>query len=536
MPGRANRPPCVYEIAVVFLVVGAFIVVVGGVWLWGQASSATDEQIQVVNATQSRLLLPTSAQSVAQAIVPMASLPPAFSPTATITPSPEPSATFTETPTPTLTLTPTLTHTPTASLTLFPSLTATETPLVEPSPTFTALAPITGAPTPMAEFGSPNDDIINVLLLGNDTRPGRPSYRTDVIVIVAVNKTVGSVNMLSLPRDLYVYVPNYGYNRINTAVYLGESGNYQGGGVQLLRETIRYNLGIAIDAYAWVNFAGFEKIVDAVDGVDLVVDCALTDYKLKSPDLNPDIFASWEWTTLDVGLHHLDGPTALWYARSRVTTSDFDRNRRHQLLLRAIWHKFQSQNMWGSIPNLWEAFQDTVQTDLSLEQILSLAPLGIQLDTKHIKSYFIGVGQVEPFTTEQGGSVLRLKPGSTRQLITKFYTPPTQNVLFQESISIEVINQSARSNLDLVAQSRLAWEGFAPFVGENITGEVIPRTILYDYTGITKGSSLDAVMDVLGIGDADVRYQPDPNRSVDYQVFLGDSYDSCTYNPWQRWD
>lgn len=535
MPYRRSRTPCVYEIAVIFLMIGTTVVILGGVWLWHEASASSADQFALATATKLRLALPTSQQNVASVSIPTAPpLPTAILPSPTTVEVPV-LPTQASSPTPTWTETPLPTATSTASYTPFPTATNTLVPAVPPTATFAPLEAISGAPTPMPEFTSP-DDLFNVLLLGNDARPGRPSFRTDVVVIVSVNKTTGTVNMLSLPRDLYLYVPTIGYNRINTAVYLGETYNWPGGGIELLKDTIRYNLGIPIHAYAWVNFNGFERIIDAVNGVDIVVDCSLSDYQLISPDSDPNIFANWEWTTLDIGMHHMDGPTALWFARSRVTTSDFDRNRRHQILLRAIWRSFAQQNMWSNIPELWTAFQDTVQTDLSLEQILSLAPIGIQLDTDHLESHFIGIGEVEPYRTPQGGSVLRLKPGSARLIITKFYTPPTQNLLFQESATIEIVNQSGVDQLDLVAQSRLAWEGFAPQLSSNTTGEITTNTILYDYTGVTKGSSLDVVRQVLGIRNADIRYEPDPNRTVDYRILLGESYQSCTYNPWESWD
>lgn len=522
--------PLVYKVATSILVVQVAVVVIGGAILLGRN---TTRRIEIPTLTHTPNRLNPASTAIAQIAPPATANPTAVD--LPILPSPvQPSATPTQ-----ITLTPTglpPTETMTPSPTFTPSLTPSITPFPSPTAFPTAThTPIAGAPPAAIEMRS-SDDMLNVLLLGTDDTPRRPSKRTDVIVVVAVNKTVGSVSMLSLPRDLYIYIPTVGYNRINSIVTIGDARNWPGGGIALLKETIRYNFGIPLHGYAKVNFAGFEDIIDTVGGVDLMVDCPLSDYRLKEAALNPNIFANWEWITLDVGIHHMDGSTALWFARSRVTTSDFDRNRRHQILLRAIWAQFNSQNMWDRVPNLWKAFSNTIDTDLTLEQILSLVPIGIQLNPELIESHFIGAAQVEPFTTESGGAVLRLKPNAALDIVARFYTPPTQNQLYNESPRLKIINQSGTPQLDLVAQQRLAWEGFNPSIEVAQSPDALERTIIFDYTGSNKGSSLRTLQRVLGVHDFDVVYHPDPDRTVDYLVILGQSYDTCTYHPWQGWE
>jgi LCP family protein required for cell wall assembly len=522
-----------YGIAIVLVITAAVFVLIGGVIFWQRAA---EKQAQVSSQDMVTVDEPTSVAIAVNTTIPTnMPLPPTrtFTPTYTVTPSP------TSTPSPTITLSPTasptLTYTPTASLT--PTTTSspvpTEIPTMTlfPSPTFT---PDPNGPQPAALRTSPYD-LFNVLLLGNDERPGFASYRTDVIVIASVNRTTASVNLLSFPRDLYVYIPGYGYDRINTASVWGSIGNWPGGGIGLLKDTIRHNFGIQIDAYARVNFNGFEQIVDAVGGIDLLVDCGLSDYRLIAPNLNPDLRGNWELYNLAIGRHHVDGATALWYARSRATTSDFDRNRRHQMLLRAIWSQFNEQDLWDQIPELWEAFSNIVDTDLSIEQILSFAPIGLQIDPRLIENHFIGLGQVEPFTTAQGAAVLRMNRERIDQVITQFYTPPTENRLFEEGPRIGIRNRSGVDQVEFVAIERLSWEGFAPVAEEYDDSEVVRRTVIYDYTGITKGSSLTVLQRVLGVPRADVIFQPNPDRTMDYRVVLGESYDACTYDPWQSW-
>src|SRR5690606_2195629 len=132
-------------------------------------------------------------------------------------------------------------------------------------------------PEPMPLVDEGDYDIVNFLLLGADTTNSDNSGRTDVLTIVSVNRTAGTVSMLSIPRDLYVYIPDHQVARINTAFGWGETNLGQRAGAQLLIDTIRYNLGLEIDYYARVDFNGFHQIVDDLGGVEVAVDCAIQD-------------------------------------------------------------------------------------------------------------------------------------------------------------------------------------------------------------------------------------------------------------------
>lgn len=536
MPTQKRRKKTLpaYSVAALSLSVGVFVVVFGLLWVIADSVESkektllrTDTPSPVeVAAVATKTSLPTSA-----------ALPATWTPTFTPTPTSTATITATATPLPTLTAVPS--KTPTATPTSTFTLTFTPMPTLTPTLPITAtatLTPVRGAPTAVAELrveAVAPQDIVNVLLIGSDRRPNRRDFRTDVMVIVSINKKTNTVNMLSLPRDLYVYIPNYGYDRINTAALWGEVRGWPGGGVNLLRETIRYNLGIPIHYYAKVEFGGFSAIVDALDGIDIIVDCPFADYRLKDPDLNAEQLVNWEWVSLSPGIYHMDGATALWYMRSRATTSDFDRNRRHQTLLRAIWQRFQQENLWEKIPDLWQAFEDTIDTDLTLQDIVALIPTGIQIDTRKIESHFLGPDQIEYFTTPQGASVLRIRRNATNQVLQQFYTPPTQNRFFLESPRIAIVNQSGEPDLEWVAAERLAWEGFAPTIDTPAAADTVSDTLLYDYTGSTKGSSARTLITLLGIDTDNIIVSPDPNRTVDYRIVLGASYDACTFSPWR---
>ena len=187
-------------------------------------------------------------------------------------------------------------------------------------------------------------DTINFLLLGSDTRGGT-SFRTDTMVIAIVRPSTGEVSLISLPRDLWVNIPLVGMQRLNTAYEYGVIYNYPGGGPALLRDTILNNLGINVDHTAMVDFNGFRQVVNTIGGVEVPVFCPYTDWHLISPELDPENEYNWELYTVGPGVVKMDGDLALWYARSRKRSNDFDRGRRQQEVLRAIYSQALQANL-----------------------------------------------------------------------------------------------------------------------------------------------------------------------------------------------
>jgi LCP family protein required for cell wall assembly len=384
-------------------------------------------------------------------------------------------------------------------------------------------------PEPMPLLDEGGYDIVNFLLLGADTTNPDNSGRTDVLTVISVNRTAGTVSMLSLPRDLYVYIPGYRVQRINTAFGWGETNLGEGTGAQLLIDTIQYNLGLQIDHYARVDFDGFRQIIDDLGGVEISVDCAIQDWRLREPDLDPTVEDNWEIFTLSVGVQTMDGDLALWYARSRRTSSDFDRGRRHQALLRALWHRIRGLNLIDQLSDVWPQVLETVQTDITLDDMLSLAPLALSLDTSHIASYLFRPNiEVTFWTSPEGASVLAPNRPAIAELEHQMIQPPTEHQLVREGARVEVVNASGVPELDQVAADRLAWEGFVPVVGDPASS-YRDYTVIYDFTGQTKGSSLGTLQAALRVSNEGVIIEPDANRTVDFRVVIGGSYSSCTY-------
>ncbi|MEW6578500.1 MAG: LCP family protein [Chloroflexota bacterium] len=428
-------------------------------------------------------------------------------------------------------LTPTmLLATPTPTLTPTRTITPTPTYVIEGTYAVPVLTPVVPIPERMPLLDT-DPDVVNFLLLGSDTSGGGVGH-TDVIILVSVNKRVGSVAMWHVPRDLFVYIPNHTMERINLAFALGESSGYPGGGFGLMQETILYNFGMEIEHFARVDFDDFMRIVEELGGLEISVDCAIADWRLKSPELDKTVEDNWEYYTLPIGRQRLDPYMALWYVRSRMTTSDLDRGRRQMDALRAMWYQAREQGLFSQVTQLWPEAGEVVQTDMTLTDVLALVPLAVGLDMSNIARYTgtRGVHYIPFLTPDDGRDVTLPNREELIPLIQDFLTPPTANRLGRGTVRVEVQDASGYGiGFDRVAVDRLAWEGFAASIDGSRAEVRRDLSVVYDYTGQTKGGALDDLRRVLRVGEGQVIVQPDPNRTVDFRVEIGGAYNSCVY-------
>ncbi len=403
------------------------------------------------------------------------------------------------------------------------SVAADETPV--PEPTAEAI------PEAMPLVSEGDYDIINILLMGSATTNSDNPGLTDSLMIVSVNRTVGAVSVVSIPRDLYVYIPGFDMQKINTAFFYGETRAVEGGGYRLLMDTIEYNLGLKIDFYARINFNGFEQIIDSVGGIDLTVDCVIRDWKLKSPELDKQVAENYEMFTLGIGRWTLDGDLALWYVRSRKTSSDFDRGRRQQDVLRALWRKVRAGNMLAQLPQTWDALTRSVTTNLTLTDAASMAPLVANMQTSDIQYYRFHLKQeVIGDYSPAGQAVLVPQREAIISLMQQVVLPPTANQVKPVLPLVAVINAGGVPDLEYVAADRLELEGFRTFVTTEDYIQFRRYNHIVDLTGATKGNPIGTIQKVLRVTDEGVEIAPDASREVDYKVYIGSQYQywSCT--------
>jgi len=409
-----------------------------------------------------------------------------------------------------------------------PTLTPVGTPGAEmqpwPSPpstsTFATGVPI---PPPVEPLPFPPDSL-NIVLLGSDRRTSA-SFRTDTILLISVQPSAGGVAIVSIPRDLYVYLPGLGMQRINTAVLYGDELKYPGGGTGLLRDTLLFNLGIPVQRFARVEMGGFVALVNALGGVDVPVACDYTDWQLKDPDLKPGNAANWGLHTVSTGIVHMDGDEALWYARSRARSSDFDRARRQQEVLRALHQQALRLDLLIRIPEAYQELLGWVATDLTLEDALSLAPLAARLHAVDIRSRFIGRDQVEEIRLPtSGAAVLLPPPAAIRQLLEDAFRFEVPDARQPEAASVLLVNASGSEDWAGLATQRLAYFGFHVLDGGEAPER--PDTLILDHGPADPGQASHLLL-ALGLLPERLQLEPDPKAVVPLEVLLGADYHPC---------
>lgn len=433
-------------------------------------------------------------------------------PTATLAPSATPAAsqmpTVTETLTQTASTTPLSATIPIPTGTARPAASATLPPLDVAAVSTVPAAPL----SKQALKVNMPDRYLNIVLLGSDKRPNNGAWRTDSMIVVSVDSELNVVRLLSIPRDLWVYIPGHGNNRINTADLWGELAK-KGGGPTRVKQTIHHNLGIPIHYYVRVDFEGFMNIIDTVGGVTIDVECPLPDIKLSA------------------GIHQMNSRQALRYARSRKSTNDFDRTRRQRKVLMALWQQALTLDIIPKIPTLWSQLSKSFDTDLPLDQVINLAYLGTKLKPQRILSKAIGPKQVAAWTTSQGAAVLLPQHDKIRAMLQQFYKvkdPSDQDA--SEKVHVRVLKGAQRNASTELAAAALRWEGFKVAGTGTADSQDHAQTRILVYSGdMAAGQTVSATLKVpkTAVKDASSEEQPDPENPVDIVVILGRDYDPC---------
>lgn len=222
----------------------------------------------------------------------------------------------------------------------------------------------------------------NIMLIGIGGEGHDGANLTDTIIVAGLDYENKVVPMLSIPRDLYIMSDEYGRQRINSVYYsfLSQYGKKEG--IHALKKLVGEITGREIQYYALVNFQGFKDIVDSLGGIDVMVEEAIYDPKYPKGET-----IYYETFKIDAGLQHLDGETALKYARSRSTTGDYNRAKRQQTLLYAIRDRAFSMDILtdaGKIKSLYDSVAESIDTNLSLAEILELAKLSKEFNKEDI--------------------------------------------------------------------------------------------------------------------------------------------------------
>ncbi len=250
----------------------------------------------------------------------------------------------------------------------------------------------------------PPDGLTRILVLGTDHRPQDETFRTDVIMLFTIDGSNGRASVVSFPRDLVLNLPGYGDSRINTTMEYG--------GFKLFQQAFTENYGVTPDYYFMINFQGFVGLINSVGGIEIDAAQPLED----ACDLPQQKKGA---CSILQGKVSMDGATALWYVRSRHTSSDFDRLRRTQEVMEGIFARFMEMKAIQRVPELYTQYRQDVETNMKATQVLSMMPIAVQVakDTSRLQRYAISPAEAADWIDPFGARVLLPNPEAIRRII-----------------------------------------------------------------------------------------------------------------------
>jgi LCP family protein required for cell wall assembly len=372
------------------------------------------------------------------------------------------------------------------------------------------------------------DGRINILLLGMGGAGYPGEDLTDTIIIASIDPKHNDMAMLSIPRDLYVAIPGNGYSKINAAYHYGESMKQSGmqidgkavDGPELTKMTISEIVDLPIHYYINMDFAGFTKFVDRLGGIDIYNDKKIYDPYYPSKDFRYETFI------LPKGQYHMDGELALKYARSRKTTSDFDRARRQQKVIAAIKEKALSLNLLTNpkkILDIAKILGDHIRTDIQPWEMERLVSVSREIDSSKIITKVIDDGPKGPLVGKNinGLSVLITRSGDYSDIQNIAHSIFTDPYLAEEKARVAIQNGTESNGLAYRVAETLKSYGYNVVEVANASG-LQEKTEIIDFTDNRKPFTLKFLAARL---NARIRHAtPTSDDSPDMVIIIGLNY------------
>lgn len=387
-------------------------------------------------------------------------------------------------------------------------------------------------PTPAPPQVEPHpwtgEERVTVLLLGLDYRDwvaGQGPPRTDSMMLITFDPLTNSAGMLSVPRDLWVEIPGFSHNRINTAFVLGESNRLPGGGPGLAMRAVESVVGVPIQFYVVIEFSAFERMIDEIGGVHVLVPEPMRIHPIGGPGM-----------ALEAKAYHFNGAQALAYARARSTgTGDFDRASRQQQVVMAIRDRVTGVDMIPTLlmraPALYQEIAAGIHTNLSLDQMVALGLLALQLEPEDIRRGVIAPPEMVNFEMlPDGAQVLRPIADQIRLLRDEIFTvggavgpsiPVEEPVAAanQEGSRVAVRNGAGIEGLATRAADYLRGQGLNVVEVGNADRMDYTTTVIIDYTGNPYTARF--LMSLLNLSQSQIFIQTVPDSPVDLAVIVG---------------
>ena len=333
---------------------------------------------------------------------------------------------------------------------------------------------------------------VNVLLLG--IPGGGPEVEgptlTDTVMVASLNTTDKSGLLFSLPRDLFVKVPELGEAKLNTVYEVGNS-QADGNGGKLADQVVGEVLGLDIPYYIRIDFSGFSKLIDELGGITVTVDKDLYDDKYPGPN------KTFEVVDIKAGTYTMDGAMALKYARSRQSTSDFDRARRQQQVMLAIRQKAMESNLLTNPTKalaVLDLLKDSIQTNLTIPEMKRALELTKDFDSTKIVTKVFDDSPAGLLYGTRVGDQYALKPvGDDFKTISDYVAKvisgeqsveaADKEIASTEPLKVEVLNGTTTTGLAGKIAAKLKTQGYNIVTAGNNATKGFTKTIVYDLSG-----------------------------------------------------
>jgi LCP family protein required for cell wall assembly len=372
-------------------------------------------------------------------------------------------------------------------------------------------------------------------LRGGEINNGDCPACMDTIILMTLDPATKTAGMLSIPRDMWINIPGYGYTRINMAWTIGENSKLPGGGPGLAMKTVSQLIGVPVDYYVQADFGTFVSFINMIGGVDVYVNERMV--------LDPAGPGQDHFVLLPGDFRHLNGKRALAYARCRDGTKgcsggDFGRAKRQQQIILAIRDKVLDPTYFPTLlaqaPQLYTEFSSGIHTNMPIEGALKLAMLVQDIPVENIKQGAIDINMAVPSTVMVNGvqaSVLRPVPDLIRILRDEIFVPSgplspmaqgdAVTLMQSDSVKVRIINNTSTTDLDQRTAAFLNAQGIQVVEFGAPTGTA-SRTKVVLYT--PKLYALRYLKELFGLVSSQIVIQPDPASAVDIEIRLGEDW------------
>jgi LCP family protein required for cell wall assembly len=359
---------------------------------------------------------------------------------------------------------------------------------------------------------------------------------TDTIILLTVDPVTKTAGMLSIPRDLWVNIPGFGYGRINTAWTLGEGAKLPGGGPGLAMKTVSQLIGVPVHNYVQVDFGTFVSFINRIGGIDVYVEERMV-LDPAGPGLDHFVLKPGDY-------RHLDGKRALAYARCRhesqgCSGGDVGRAKRQQQVILAVRNKVLDPETFSSLisqaPQLYQEFSSGIHTDMSLEDAMKLAVLAKDIKPQEIRQGVIDNNMAVFANVTVNGvqaSVLRPVPDLIRILRDEIFVPEGPlsplaqgdpvTLMQEDGARVRIVNNSYSTGLEKRTATFLFTQGM------NTAEYGIPsgwssQTWLVVYSP-QKLYALRYLVDAFAVDGNRILFKPNAEESVDFEIRLGEDW------------